>query len=149
MTEFLHRVGVPVGLHVAVVALAAMLALAALDFLGAVAAKEWSLARHPAWMAAGFACFALLFLVYGASLSYAELSVVTFGWVVFLQVGIIVYERVRFGVELPADKLAAMALIVALQAYLILRPTAPPAAAAEQQATPPTASAATALVGER
>jgi hypothetical protein len=143
MGEILNRVGVPAGWHVAVAALGAMVALATLDFLGAVAAKEWSLARHPGWMAAGFVCFALLFVVYGASLAFAELSVVTFGWVVFLQVGILLYERVRFGVVLPPDKLAAMLLIVALQAWLILRPTAPPAVAGGALPAPsPTAVAA-------
>lgn len=148
MTEFLHRIGLPAAWHGAVIAFSAMVALAVLDFLGAIVAREWSLARHPGWLAVGFACFGLLFIVYGLSLSYAELSVVTFGWVVFLQVGILLYERVRLGVHLPMDKWAAVALIL-LQAYLVLRPSSPPATAARSGETPLVGSASTALVGER
>ncbi len=149
MSEFLHRIGLPSAWHVAVIAFSAMVALAALDFLGAIVAREWSLARHPGWLALGFACFGVLFIVYGLSLSYAELSVVTFGWVVFLQVGILLYERVRLGVHLPADKWAAVALILLLQAYLILRPSSPPASASQPHGAPLVGSAPAALVGER
>jgi hypothetical protein len=52
----------------------------------------------------------------------AELSVVTFGWIVFLQVGLLILDRVRYGVELPPGKWVAIAAILVLQAYLILAP---------------------------
>lgn len=71
---------------------------------------------------AGLLTFGVLFGVYAASLKVAELSTVTFGWVVFLQVGLLVLERVRYGVELPPGKWAAIAAILVLQAYLILAP---------------------------
>lgn len=104
------------------VTLGAMLALAGLDFVGAVFAKEWAEGRHAGWFVAGLFSFGLLFVVYAFSLQVAELSIVTFGWIIFLQVGLLAYERVRYGVELPPAKWAAIALILALQAYLVLAP---------------------------
>ena len=44
----------------------------------------------------------------------------TIGWVVFLQVGLVRCETFRFGVTLSPVKWAAIALILALQAYLVL-----------------------------
>ena len=114
--------GVPASWHFYLVSLAAMLVLAGLDFAGAVFAKQWVEGRQAGWFLAGLLTFGVLFAVYAASLQVAELSVVTFGWVVFLQVGLLLYERLRYGVELPAGKWAAIAAILVLQAYLILAP---------------------------
>jgi hypothetical protein len=52
----------------------------------------------------------------------AELSYVTFGWIVFLQVGLILLDRLRYGVEISTGKWIAIVAIVAFQAYLILAP---------------------------
>jgi hypothetical protein len=101
---------------------AAMIALAGLDFLGAVLAKEWAGGRSHWLFAAGLLTFAVLFGVYAISLETAELSTVTFGWIVFLQVGLLLFERIRYGVELPAGKWAAIPVILGLQAYLVLAP---------------------------
>ena len=49
-------------------------------------------------------------------------SIVTIGWVVFLQVGLLLYERLRYGTTLSPQKWAAIVLILALQAYLVLVP---------------------------
>ena len=89
----------------------AMVVLAALDFVGAVLAKEWATERNH-W----------LFAVYAVSLKLAELSTVTFGWIVTLQVGLLLLERVRYAVVLPSGKWAAIVAILVLQAYLILAP---------------------------
>lgn len=102
--------------------LSAMIILALFDFVGAVFAKEWADTRQPWWFVAGLATFMGLFCFYAYSLKTAELSIVTIGWVVFLQVGLLVYERVRYGTELPAMKWAAIVIILALQAYLVLAP---------------------------
>jgi hypothetical protein len=126
--DALRAVGVPASWHFYVVSLGAMLALAGLDFAGALFAKEWAEGRHVAWFFGGLLTFGLLFAVYAASLRVAELSVVTFGWIVFLQVGLLLYERLRYGVELPPGKWAAIAAILALQAYLILAPNGDDAA---------------------
>jgi hypothetical protein len=101
-----------------------MLTLAGLDFVGAIFAKEWVEERQAGWFLAGLVAFGILFAVYAYSLQYAELSLVTFGWIVFLQVGLLVYERLRYDVTLPPTKWAAIVLILALQAYLILAPNA-------------------------
>ena len=114
--------GVPASWRFNAVSLGAMLALAGLDVVGSVFAKEWAEGRHLGWFFAGLLCFGVLFTVYATSLKVAELSVVTFGWIVFLQVGLLLYERLRYGVELPPAKWAAIAAILALQAYLILAP---------------------------
>jgi multidrug transporter EmrE-like cation transporter len=102
--------------------IAAMLMLALLDFIGAVFAKEWADTRQPWWFVAGLVTFMGLFAFYATSLKTAELSIVTIGWVVFLQVGLLLYERVRYGASLPPLKWAAIVLILTLQAYLVLVP---------------------------
>lgn len=115
---------------------AAMLILALLDFVGAVFAKEWADTRQPLWFALGTLCFMGLFAFYAVSLKTAELSVVTIGWVVFLQVGLVVYERLRYGVTLPPAKWVAIVAILTLQAFLVLIPNqANDTAVAESVAT--------------
>jgi hypothetical protein len=102
----------------------AMVVLAALDFAGALFAKEWSTRGHTLLLVGGLASFSVLFIVYARILQTAELSVVTLGWVVFLQVGIIAMDRLRYGVMLPWPKWAAVILILALQGYLMVGPSA-------------------------
>ena len=119
-----------------VTSLSAMIILALFDFVGAVFAKEWADTRQPWWFVAGLATFMGLFCFYAYSLKTAELSIVTIGWVVFLQVGLLLYERVRYGAELPPMKWAAIALILALQAYLVLAPNDAGKVAATAQVLP-------------
>jgi hypothetical protein len=94
-----------------------MVALAALDIVGAAFARSWADHRSTISLLGGLLAFGLLFVVYGKSLSYAELSTVTIGWVVLLQVGVVALDRLH-GVAIPPSKMAAIALILALQAYL-------------------------------
>ena len=103
-----------------VVAAVAMLLLAAVDLAGAYAAKEAVVRRSLPWGAAGIALFVLLFYVYASSLQYAELALVTLGWVVVLQVGVLLLDHLRYGSALSADKWVAVAVILAAQAYLLL-----------------------------
>ena len=119
----IDTIGLPAGWRFYLVTFAAMLALAGLDLLGAVLAKEWVERQNGAWFLAGLLTFGALFAVYAASLRLAELSVVTFGWIVFLQVGLLLFDRFRYGVAFPPAKWLAIALILALQAYLVLAPT--------------------------
>jgi len=100
-------------------AIAAMVALAGLDLAGAVLARHWADHRAAISLVGGMLVFALLFVVYGRSLDYAELSTVTIGWVVMLQVGVVALERLR-GVAIPPYKLAAIAAILALQVFITL-----------------------------
>ena len=85
-------------------------------------AKEWAEGRNHWLFAAGLVAFGALFAVYAVSLKVAELSTATFGWVVTLQVGLLLLERIRYAVELPNGKWAAIVAILVLQAYLILAP---------------------------
>ena len=114
----------PEGWPGALVATVAMVALAALDLAGAFAAKEWAEHRSPVPMLLGLLAFGVLFWVYASSLQYAELALVTMGWIVMLQVGLVVIDRVRYGVELPPDKWVAIVVLLAAQAYLLLAPAA-------------------------
>ena len=97
-----------------------MVALAGLDLLGALLAKRYADHRSMAALIAGVLVFGALFLVYARSLSYAELATVTFGWVVMLQVGVVVIDQVQRGSGPPADRVVAMVGMLALQAYLLL-----------------------------
>jgi hypothetical protein len=118
----LDALGLPEAWHFYLLSIGAMVALAGLDFIGAIFAKEWSEHGHERAFFAGLLTFGLLFAIYAASLKVAELSTVTFGWVVLLQVGILILERVRYDVDLPPGKWLAMVVILLLQAYLILAP---------------------------
>jgi hypothetical protein len=100
-----------------------MAALAGLDLLGAVAAKEWAERQNLAALAFGALSFLVLFWVYASALRYAELAVVTMGWIVLLQVGIVLVDRLHFGSTLSADRVAELVVILAAQGYLLLAPS--------------------------
>jgi hypothetical protein len=107
------------------VAVLAMALLAALDLAGAVAAKEGVERRSPAIAGLGAVLFLLLFWVYASSLQYADLAPVTFGWIVLLQIGVLLLDRLRYGTQLPGGAVVAVVVILAAQAYLILLPSHP------------------------
>ena len=109
----------------AVIAGLAMVALAALDFAGAIAAKQWSDTGSTGWLGAGVVSFVLLFYVYASSLRYADLAMVTMGWIVLLQVGLLVLDQVRYGVTLAPGKWVAVVVILVLQTYLVIGPSTP------------------------
>ena len=113
---------IPSGWPFPLVATLAMLALAFLDIVGALLAKAWLANRSIPLFLAGVAVFALLFWVYGSSLQYAELATVTFGWIVLLQVGLLMIQRFHGGVQFGPGRWAAVVVILALQAYLVLAP---------------------------
>jgi hypothetical protein len=137
LNSLLRPLGLTSTVQLLLASLATMFVLALLVFIGAVFAKEWTDTRNPLWFAAGLATFALLFAFYARSPKTAELSVVTIGWVVFLQVGLVLYERLRYDAALPPAKWAAVALILFLQTSLILTPATGGPAAIVQPATIP------------
>jgi hypothetical protein len=105
-----------------VVAAVAMVLLAALDLAGSFAAKE-AVQRGSIGMAAfGAALFLVLFWVYLSSLEVAELSAVTFGWIVLLQVGVVLLDRYRYHVMPTPGAWLAIAVLLAAQSYLVLAP---------------------------
>jgi hypothetical protein len=129
------------------VALVAMLALAALDLGGAVVAKEAVLRRSPVLVGVGVALFVTLFWVYASSLQYAELAPVTFGWVVLLQVGVLLLDRYRYATHLPAGTWVAVTVILLAQGYLLLGPQPASATAGAGSGTGSARPAAIAEVG--
>ncbi len=114
---------VPESWPLPVVAVLAMAALAGLDLLGAVAAKEWAERGSLLALAGGVTAFVVLFWVYASSLRYAELAVVTMGWIVLLQVGILLVDRLHYDTALPTGKMVAVVIALAAQGYLVLAPS--------------------------
>jgi len=102
----------------------AMIVLAGLDFGGALLAKQWADNGNRLSFLIGLSLFVVLFAVYATSLKTAELSVVTMGWVVLLQVGLVLIDRFHYEVSLSPEKWAAIVAILVLQTYLILDPFA-------------------------
>lgn len=102
--------------------LGAMLLLAGLDGIGAVLAREWTLRQQPLLFVAGLLSFILLYIVFAHSLHIADLSVVTLGWIVFLQVGLLLVDVLRYGVSYSPSKWVAIAVIIGLQGYVMLTP---------------------------
>ena len=100
----------------------AMTVLALLDLLGAVVAKGAVDRRSPGLAAVGVLVFAVLFWVYASSLQVAELATVTFGWVVILQVGVVLLDKFRYGGTMPVGKWLAVGVLLVAQGYLLLAP---------------------------
>ena len=104
-------------------ALAAVLVLAGLDLAAALLAKEYSLRPRVLPLAAGLATSAALFVVYVKSLSYGDLWLVTFGWIAFLQIGVVVVDRIRFGTSLSARNLVLIGVLVIAEVLLLTGPS--------------------------
>jgi hypothetical protein len=100
----------------------AMVALAALDVAGALAAKQWAATIQVGPLLLGVAAFLTLFWVYASALQYAELALVTMGWIVVLQVGLLLIDRFHYGVHLAPGKWVAAVVILVAQGYLLLGP---------------------------
>ena len=113
----------PEGWPQPVVATVAMMLLAALDLGGSFAAKEAVQRRSVGLAVAGAVLFLAVFWVYISSLEVAELSAVTFGWIVILQVGVVLLDRFRYGVLMAPGAWLAIVILLAAQAYLVLAPS--------------------------
>lgn len=122
MTTVFPLIKAPEAWPVPVVATVAMVLLAGLDLVGALFAKEWAENGNIRALVLGAGAFLVLFWVYASSLKYAELALVTMGWVVMLQVGLVLIDRWRYGVELPAGKWVAIGVVLVAQGYLLLAP---------------------------
>jgi hypothetical protein len=94
--------------------------LAGLDLLGAMLAKQYAI--RPRWLllTAGMLTFAALFVLYAKSLAVGELWVVTFGWVILLEVGVLALDRVRFGTAIGPYRLTLAVLLVVGQLALVV-----------------------------
>jgi hypothetical protein len=109
----------PAAVPAAAVAVVAMVVLAGLDFAGALLARRWAHGGSVAWFVAGAVCFVVLFWVYGSSLRYADLVVVTFGWIAALQVGLVLVGRIGSGRALPVHTWLVAGAIIVLEGVLI------------------------------
>jgi hypothetical protein len=97
-----------------------MLLLAGLDFTGTLLAKEWTVHREPWQLAGGAVTFLALFGVLLCGLRYAEMSLLTLGWIVVLQLALIMVDRSRYGTHLSIGGWMAVVAILVLQGYLLL-----------------------------
>jgi hypothetical protein len=97
-----------------------MLLLAGLDFTGTLLAKEWTVHREPWALAGGALTFLALFAVLLCGLRYAEMSLLTLGWIVALQLALIVVDRSRYGTHLSIGGWMAVVAILVLQGYLLV-----------------------------
>jgi hypothetical protein len=100
-----------------------MVLLAALDFAGTMLAKEWTIHRQTWQLVLGATAFLVLFAVLVIGLRYAEMSIVTLGWIVVLQAAVIVVDRSRYGTTITPGGWVAIVAIVVLQGYLVLGAT--------------------------
>lgn len=119
MTANIPLLRLPEALPRPAVAIGAMVVLAGLDLLGALLARRWAHGGSALWFGAGLGCFALLFWVYGSSLRYAELIPVTFGWLVALQIGLMLIERANSARQVPVGHWLAAIAMIGLEGYLI------------------------------
>lgn len=124
-----------------------MLALAGLDLVGAYCAMRYLHTGHQAWWSVGAISYVLLFGVYAASLRWAELGTVTLGWIVFLQVGVLVMDRMANGTVLPVGKWLAVTAILGLMGYVLLAPN--PRTHAPKHLLPPATAGGVVPVGTR
>ena len=130
VTDVFPLIRMPDAWPVPVVATIAMVSLAGLDLAGALFAKEWAQNGSARGLVLGAGAFLVLFWVYASSLRYAELALVTMGWIVMLQIGLVLVDRWRYGVELPTGKWVAIGIVLVAQASLVLAPAAEQAGAA-------------------
>jgi hypothetical protein len=97
-----------------------MVTLAGLDFVGTMLAKEWTVHRSPWQLVGGALAFLALFVVLVCGLRYAEMSLLTLGWIVMLQVGLLMVDQSRYGTNLTVGGWIAVVGILVLQGYLLI-----------------------------
>jgi hypothetical protein len=117
-----------------------MLLLAGLDFIGTLFAKEWTVHRAGWQLVAGGAAFLALFVVLVCGLRYAEMSLLTLGWIVVLQTAVLAVDRSRYGTHLSVGGWLAVLTILVLQGYLLIGGAQNPPA--EQESGQPSAARA-------
>ncbi len=123
------------------VVVAAMVVLAALDIVGSLCAKEFADHHRPLALALGAVVFVLLFVVYALALQVAQLSIVTLGWIVLLQVGLLALDARQFGLNLHVGQWLAVVAVIGLQCYLVVSTSGVGGAGAEHEAVRPRSQA--------
>jgi hypothetical protein len=120
-----------------------MLLLAGLDFTGTLLAKEWTVHREPWQLAGGALTFLALFATLLCGLRYAEMSMLTLGWIVALQIALIIVDRSRYGTHLSIGGWLAVVAILVLQGYLLVGGGVSAAGDADERRSPAKASTST------
>ncbi len=102
-----------------VAVLVMMVVLAAIDVVGGVLAKSWSIGGSWTIFAFGCAVYLGLFWLYGLSLRIGQLSTVTIGWVVLVTLADMALDRFHYNVHYPTSKWVAAFVAVGMLAYLV------------------------------
>jgi hypothetical protein len=118
--DFLPLIKAPAAWPAPVVTTIAMAGLAGLDLIGSIAAKEWMENRTVLALTVGVSTFVVLWWVYASSLQYGQLAIITMGWMVILQVGLLVVDHLRYAAELPPGRWVAVVVVLGAQVYLLL-----------------------------
>jgi drug/metabolite transporter (DMT)-like permease len=120
-----------------------MLALAGIDFAGALVAQDFADRRRMLVLLLGCGLQVVLFLVYVVALRLASLSIVTMGWIVLLQVALFATDLAQGRLHPGATQWAAVVLVLVAQAYLVATttttttsPSTPPSTATGQNPPP-------------
>jgi hypothetical protein len=100
-----------------------IIGLAGFDFVAAVLAREWTEHRQPWQLVGSAAGFLGVFGLFVVGLRYTELTVLTFGWIVLLETGVVMIDWARYGVAMTPGRWGAVIGILALQSYLVLAPS--------------------------
>lgn len=105
-----------------VTATVAMLGLALIDLACAFAAKQWVTTRSGSALTVGLVTALMLFWVFASALQYAEMAVITLGWIVLLQVGVLLLDELKYGVHHPPRTWAVVVMVMIAQGYLVCFP---------------------------
>jgi drug/metabolite transporter (DMT)-like permease len=97
-----------------------MVALAAIDFVGALVAQDFADRRRVCALLVGCGLQIVLFVVYAVALRLATLTIVTLGWIVLLQVAVVATDVARGSLRLGWAQWAAVAVVLIAQCYLVV-----------------------------
>jgi energy-converting hydrogenase Eha subunit C len=99
--------------------------LAGLDIAGTVALKEAALRREPALAVLGVGLFVALAGCLYIAIALADLTWVSLGWIIAVQVAVVVVDRLRYDVHLSPGQGAALSVAIAALVVACLLPSPP------------------------
>lgn len=100
----------------------ALVLLTGMDMVSSAAAREAVDGTGWVWVSAGVLANVAMWWVLASTLLRGSLTIITIGWCVAAQVGVLVLDRLRYGVQLSAPQWAAVVLIISAQVFLMTGP---------------------------
>lgn len=102
-----------------------LIALAGLDLTGTICIKEASLHRQPLLIFAAVGCFVLVATLLYVALGFADMSLVSLGWIVMFQAVIMGVDHVFYDVRLSGVQVVATIVALGALAVVVFNPPAP------------------------